>query len=192
MLLGANRFTVTWVANTIDCDSQFRAQTKLLSPWPPSEDVYRPPFSLDRDHVPLKFNSYKGRSRSVDPSWRLILCGLAILSALISNMKQLSAEACPLRNYSQNIFSPYGKVRVMQNYSVSYFSCKNTFLDSVFKADHENLVNFSIGAKSWWRKMQNTGRVSKFAKNACLWKSNLQFFTVLLFILINMIFKFLI
>ena len=51
--------------------------------------------------------SHKGRSRSDDPSWRLILCGFATLSALMSSIKQLPAEACPRRNYSENIFSPY-------------------------------------------------------------------------------------
>jgi hypothetical protein len=36
------------------------------------------------------------------------------------------------------------KVRVMQNYSTSYFFFKHAFLDSVFNADYEYLLIFSI------------------------------------------------
>jgi hypothetical protein len=37
-------------------------------------------------------------------------------------MKQLPAEACPLRSYSQRIFSPYGAYMQLQSFSrVPYF-----------------------------------------------------------------------
>ncbi len=50
------------------------------------------------------------------------MCGFATLSALISSMKQLLAEAYPLRSYSQRIFSPYGAYMQVQTFSrVPYF-----------------------------------------------------------------------
>ena len=49
--------------------------------------------------------SCQGRSSSVYPRFQLKLRGFATLSTLMSSMKQLSAEADPVKICSQNTFS---------------------------------------------------------------------------------------
>jgi len=63
----------------------------------------------------------KGRSPSDDPRLRLKLRGLATLSAHISTMKQLSAEADSIKSYSQNTFSLFESYTQLYTFSkVSY------------------------------------------------------------------------
>lgn len=57
------------------------------------------------DLANLDANTNKERSRSDDPGWRLILCGFTTSSTLMSTVKQLPAEADPVKSGTQTVFT---------------------------------------------------------------------------------------
>ncbi len=93
------------------------------------------------------------RSPSDDPRLRLKLCGLATISAHISTMKQLSAEADSIKSYRQNtflLFGPY-KVQTMRSFSKKLFC---VFLHHLI--EHELLIT-----KKYFLALANTSFRSK-------------------------------
>jgi hypothetical protein len=53
---------------------------------------------------------------------------------------------------------------VMQNYSTSYFAFKHTLLDSVFNADYEYFLSFSI-----WKSLR--GEKRKILRGCQQWRN---------------------